>query len=119
VLYHLNHSTSLFFVFGIFVIGSLKLFASVGLKPMIFLISASLAARLTGMSQQHQACFGFFEIRSCSTVQAGLELTCLPNAGISGMLHHSHCMKNFDKQKFGERILARRWWLTPVILATW
>jgi hypothetical protein len=41
VLYHLSHSTTPFFMLGIFKIGSCKLFAQDWLQTVIFLISAS------------------------------------------------------------------------------
>jgi hypothetical protein len=53
--YTLSHSTSVFFVMGLFKIGSPKLFAQDWLQTSILLISASWVARITVVSHWHLA----------------------------------------------------------------
>jgi hypothetical protein len=53
--YTSSHSTSPFFVMGIFEIGSCELFAQGWLPTVILQMSASWVARITGVSYQHPA----------------------------------------------------------------
>jgi hypothetical protein len=72
--YILSHSTSpfLWWVF-FFKIGSHKLFALAGFEPQPSR-SASWVARITGMSHQHPAVLGIFEIGSLElSAQANFE----------------------------------------------
>jgi hypothetical protein len=82
--YRLSQTSSSFFCvfFCFFKIGPLKLFASGWPQTVIFPMSASQVARITGMSHQHPTflgflVFGFFEIGSCCVTRASLKLKVL------------------------------------------